>query len=345
MEGCNGGESDAHEPDSGGDEDDGDDDDEPQCASGENCAKHFLPLSASKSFASQPNPPDPLFGSCGFCLARQALYDFCSIREQRKDEDGGLVHHYLKYRPGTMLARALWSSVNFLEKKRKYQSAIAVIETLLASNWLSRKRGSWWNRLLVDHKHLKTADEDDIMQKIAKEALADPYITEGDKIAVRKRAGISSPEKAEAVQEYRTVSIVGRPMNSIVGRKSKFHDARDGMSCSVEDLVMDHYGLPAEEAEFQIEDGREGSIEGGWTGLHCEGGIMRSLFTLLLWRDVLFADTDEDKDCCVFLSPLQDSPLDLTSPEEEFFAAGRERWRNILRLSDKWTHGFSSKQC
>ena len=73
-------------------------------------------------------------------------------------------------------------------------------------------------------------------------------------------------------------------MNSIVGRKSKFHDARDGMSCSVEDLVMDHYGLPAEEAEFQIEDGREGSIEGGWTGLHCEGGIMRSLFTLALAR-------------------------------------------------------------
>ena len=87
----------------------------------------------------------------------------------------------------------LWSSVNFLEKKRKYQSAIAVIETLLASNWLSRKREAG-EQTLVDHKHLKTAEEEDIMQKIAKEALADPYITEGDK-TVRKRAA-SVPQKS-----------------------------------------------------------------------------------------------------------------------------------------------------
>ena len=39
---------------------------------------------------------------------------------------------------------------------------------------------------------------------------------------------------------------------------------------------------------------------GGWEGVHCEGSITRTLFSLLFWESVLFADKAD-----VFVTPYQ----------------------------------------
>lgn len=46
---------------------------------------------------------------------------------------------------------------------------------------------------------------------------------------------------------------------------------------------------------------------GGWQGWHCEGSFIRSLFGLLLY-DIIFYDVKDEN---VFITPYQDSPLDL----------------------------------
>ncbi len=47
---------------------------------------------------------------------------------------------------------------------------------------------------------------------------------------------------------------------------------------------------------------------GGWSGWHCEGGLLRTLAGLLMW-DVFFSNVCSDG-AAVFLTPYQDAPLD-----------------------------------
>lgn len=48
--------------------------------------------------------------------------------------------------------------------------------------------------------------------------------------------------------------------------------------------------------------------DGGWEGWHDEGGVLRSLFCLLMW-DILFSPQAD-----AFVSAYQDAPLDLYHP-------------------------------
>ena len=49
---------------------------------------------------------------------------------------------------------------------------------------------------------------------------------------------------------------------------------------------------------------------GGWQGWHCEGSYIRSMFGLLFY-DIIFCENACDN---VFLTPFQDSPLDMGYP-------------------------------
>ena len=66
--------------------------------------------------------------------------------------------------------------------------------------------------------------------------------------------------------------------------KLVFRDRRQGAIMTVEELALRHYAQPE---------------HGGWSGVHDEGGVVRTLFGLLLW-DVVFADVPD-----VFRSPYQ----------------------------------------
>lgn len=85
--------------------------------------------------------------------------------------------------------------------------------------------------------------------------------------------------------------IMGRRLDAEIGKKSRFIGHGDGDICNVEELALQHY-----------------EEEGGWWGLHCEGSVVRILFSLLLW-DVIFTPLPD-----VFQNPFQDSPLDLSFP-------------------------------
>ncbi len=63
-------------------------------------------------------------------------------------------------------------------------------------------------------------------------------------------------------------------------------------ACSVEELVLQHYA--------QI---------GGWSGVHSEGSIWRSLFVLLLWEIIYDSSVP-----FVFQQPCQSVPIDMYSP-------------------------------
>ena len=56
----------------------------------------------------------------------------------------------------------------------------------------------------------------------------------------------------------------------------------------------------------------------GWQGEHCEGGLLRALFALLMW-EVLFDGTVP----WVFQTRFQAGPLDLGTPH--FFEARKEQ--------------------
>jgi len=85
-------------------------------------------------------------------------------------------------------------------------------------------------------------------------------------------------------------SITGSLLRSETGKKSLFEGVDGGIveieellrnmltsafsmmikeSCSVEELVLQHYAQA-----------------GGWSGVHCEGGLWRALAVLLLWEMV-----------------------------------------------------------
>lgn len=81
----------------------------------------------------------------------------------------------------------------------------------------------------------------------------------------------------------------------------------DSVRVSVEELCLQHYRR-----------------NGGWLGLHCEGGPIYALFGLLMW-DALFADVSN-----AFWTPFQDAPLDLFADGGVFFRRRERRVCGIL---------------
>lgn len=72
------------------------------------------------------------------------------------------------------------------------------------------------------------------------------------------------------------VQIRGRPLNCVIGKKSRFY-GYDGRQVGVEALALQYYAS---------EEG------GGWQGRHTEGGVWMNLFGLLMW-EILFADVPD----------------------------------------------------
>jgi hypothetical protein len=116
--------------------------------------------------------------------------------------------------------------------------------------------------------------------------------------------------------QYPETFIRGRPLNRTMGQKSRLIGF-DEEPCTVEQYVLQYFGLYEEiEEEEMVElvldekkkkkkSGGDGGGGGGWYGSHCEGSVLRTLFGLLMWDDVLFKSIPD-----VFQTPFQDGPLD-----------------------------------
>ena len=143
--------------------------------------------------------------------------------------------------------------------------------------------GKWWIRVLVDANHLKWSPGS--LLALAKNALMDPhvYVDGGEMFDLRKRCAkleanvqrLTGIPKGDAVStssgsNFNFIpadniwTIVDRPYNNVAGKKSKFVGYNGVIGCSVEELALQYF-----------------QKNGGWTGVHCEGGVIHALFGLL----------------------------------------------------------------
>ncbi|KAL2651124.1 hypothetical protein R1flu_019252 [Riccia fluitans] len=224
--------------------------------------------------------------------------------------------------------------VSILERERRYKEAVDALKQLLKSEVRSGRWGYWTLRLSINLDHLGCKEES---LQVAEKGVNQPWIRGGDKVALQRRVvrlgkpprRWKKPAYADALnRKCNEIQILGRPLNSVAGKKSRFY-GYDGIQCSVEELALQYYAS---------EEG------GGWEGVHCEGGVLLTLFGLLMW-DVLFADVPD-----VFQSPFQAAPLDLNT--ELFYPSRQELIETRLAeiaggnvekiISQTWNENFGT---
>ena len=130
----------------------------------------------------------------------------------------------------------------------------------------------------------------------------------------------------------RQTHVTARPLNSKSGQKSRFvtwHDGETGpgmsesVSASVEALVIQAY-----KQRQQRPDDDADVCEGGWSGVHCEGSMLRTLFGLLMWETIF--SSDESKDAPpVFRHRYQNAPLDLDWPLVFYIRRKYDTYRGV----------------
>ncbi|RLN94408.1 hypothetical protein BBJ28_00019105, partial [Nothophytophthora sp. Chile5] len=226
--------------------------------------------------------------------------------------ESGVPVFFSKCNAGYHLARVVHIAVGLYEKLRKYQLACLLLNELLATPLLERKRGYWWDRLALNLEHLKCVEQ---ARVTCLNALEDPLVFATDRIALERRLqrlqrqknlqeGVNENERSELVSadeqvtqstyEHRHNYIVGRPLNRQTGEKSRFI-GYDDEPCNVEQLVLQYYRDHSGEGE---------GATGGWYGVHSEGVVLRNIFGVLMW-EILYADVPN-----VFQTPFQSAPLD-----------------------------------
>lgn len=256
---------------------------------------------------------------------------------------------FVKCNAAHHLARVLHTAVSLYEKLRKYQVAILLLNDLLATPFLKRKRGHWWERLALNLEHLKCFEQ---AQQTCANALNDPFVFDADRITIERRyarlqkrfASTQADIAIEAVEDeqpavhdtptsvnydYRQNYIVGRPLNRSMGEKSRFI-GYDDEPCGVEQLVLQYYRA----VHTASENSASSESTGGWYGVHCEGTVLGNLFGIFMW-DVLYAGVPD-----VFQTPFQVGPLDF-GHADEFYVARCELIEDRLV---KLEHGMSNAE-
>ena len=282
------------------------------------------------------------FGSCLGCKILEAS---AKLRKCTPPAPGYPKHLY-RFLDGSIFTRIVWEGVSYFEKHGLHFIAVFLLLQLLNGPYSSRRRGKWWIRLLVDANHIKWST--DCIYELSIKARNDPLLYKhgGDMIDIEKRslrlfnnlrkhssnnlrsmanskaepsATLSNDttnisENSKIVMEHGNASksfldmlpkenlwvITDKALNRETGYKSRFIGFDSTIGCSVEELALQHFGLN----------------EGGWTGSHCEGSFVKTLFALLMW-DVIFDDTIPN----VFATPFQRAPLDFGT---EYFAQIRK---------------------
>ena len=227
-------------------------------------------------------------------------------------------------------ARISWHCVKWMERHREYTKAIYALETLIEHVPQSLKRGKWWLRWVMNLEHKQWMNR---ALEVAEKALEDTIVCGGERLALQshcKRLSVpprkwrrcqfptialdyfkaqdaivqemnpkpswclEHPQghwKTVPTQPYHIPEIVigARPINCQMGEKSRFvhYALNEGQSCTVEELALEYY-----------------TLNGGWQGVHCEGGMVYMIFGLLCWS-VIYMDIPH-----VFHSPFQSRPLD-----------------------------------
>eukprot|EP01012_Entosiphon_sulcatum_P065115 TRINITY_DN9397_c0_g1_i1.p1 TRINITY_DN9397_c0_g1~~TRINITY_DN9397_c0_g1_i1.p1 ORF type:complete len:806 (+),score=90.46 TRINITY_DN9397_c0_g1_i1:37-2454(+) len=218
-----------------------------------------------------------------------------------------------------VLLRTLADGIELLESRRQYDDAVMAIRLLLDFPlYRPQKRGHWWNRMATDLEHEGRKNEAlEICESAVKSERE--IIRRSDLICIERRLQrLHTPPRrwktlntegwlSTNLLPYPKIQLRGiripvpfDPRGKQSGGKSQWEHPLDKQPCSVESLVLGHYNKE------------------GWEGHHCEGGILRAVFALLMW-DVIFDDTIDH----VFQTPYQNAPLDIGTAH--FFATRKEK--------------------
>ena len=217
-----------------------------------------------------------------------------------------------KFTPGAILAYVLGQTVELYEKLKKHEQAVILLRKLISQNmYLPTYHGHWYERLCLDLDiHLQKPKE---ALEEAGRGLSDPCVREGRKFAlcrrikqicyakknkkIREHYGEKALETVTDMysQDFEEVVLQGRLMpkaqnasrTGLQGGKSIFVFGEKGegeqLLCSVEEFVKESY-----------------RSEGYPNGLHAEGSVVNTIFTILFW-DILYDDGIPD----VFRTPHQ----------------------------------------
>jgi Fanconi-associated nuclease 1 len=208
-----------------------------------------------------------------------------------------------------------------VEHAKKYGDASVYYRLLLACEVPNQRRGDWFDRLCVHLEHVGKRGES---LKVAEAALsrsdAAPlrhHHAARAHRAPRATAAASAEAQAQSSRATRRTDAhilwcADKQTASETERRRCCRRRRgadehawvgvDGKLCRVEEFALQQYALPE---------------NGGFQGVHCEGGVFGALFVLLMW-DSLWLDVPG-----AFPSPNQTAPLDLST--DWFYPRRREQ--------------------
>eukprot|EP00993_Chasmostoma_nieuportense_P005319 NODE_594_length_2041_cov_17.438349_g552_i0.p1 GENE.NODE_594_length_2041_cov_17.438349_g552_i0~~NODE_594_length_2041_cov_17.438349_g552_i0.p1 ORF type:complete len:509 (+),score=73.83 NODE_594_length_2041_cov_17.438349_g552_i0:413-1939(+) len=220
---------------------------------------------------------------------------------------------FYPYSERSLYVRMLHHSVGKFEAARDYPTAVLALRQLLDSGEEEEAHyGKWWCRLALDLEHLNMKEE---ALQVCEYAVTHTFLSAPCRLALERRlARLHEPPRrwgkkprcmdliAPQVFEVKGVRL-GNGNTPDEGRchlgpKSLWRHPITGASCSVETLVL---------ADLSSK---------GWVGVHSEGGLLSTVFMLLMW-DVVYADVPH-----VFQTRFQTKPLDWRT--KHFWANRRE---------------------
>ena len=217
----------------------------------------------------------------------------------------------------------LLEGVHPLESAKKYEPCIRFLHLILkCSRFKPRRRGRWWQRLIVDYGHLKKSEEALQTCRQSLEHKDNSFMAGSDRLWLERRylrmlkddKEKELPTLKGAEQVFSTTVIT--PLKRIViGRKwrgSKW-PMWDCATAIVKTSSVDIPPPPLTERPPTLGNVEECATQAicrskgeGWTGRHCEGGTLQFIFVLLMW-EVIF--TSE-----VLPLRFQSIPIDFASP-------------------------------
>ncbi|KAF2404003.1 hypothetical protein EJ06DRAFT_579902 [Trichodelitschia bisporula] len=223
-----------------------------------------------------------------------------------------------RYTAAHVYTRILTLATRALARLHSYSSEHTLLSTLLSQHsFCPHRRGAWAARkALLEERHLGLGDPGARATwkreaaMTCRTALAEGVgVVWGGEIGRRlgrleKALGVPRVERWPAPPAgagYTKAEVVGVqlvPAKPAAGTRTVWVDGDTGEGCTVEHMVLSHY------------------VAQGWRGAHCEAGLPRTLFAVLLW-DALFAPVEG-----VWASEFQMGPLDLAA--EGFYEARKE---------------------
>ncbi|XP_042433885.1 fanconi-associated nuclease 1 homolog isoform X2 [Zingiber officinale] len=206
-------------------------------------------------------------------------------------------HFYSCFSASFVYSKVLSLGVSFFEREHRYEDAIRILKGLLTRVTRDSRRGYWTLRLSVNLEHMNYFNES---LSVAEEGILDPWVRAGSKMALQRRVlRLGKPPRRWRVPDYadsvkrkiKEICITGRPLTNETASKNMYYGYDDEL-CGVEQLALQYY-----------------AEEGGWSGIHSEGGIWMTIYGLLMW-DVIFSNVPD-----VFISRFQTAPLDFDTDD------------------------------